>query len=555
MNKKTKHGKTGKINIFKVLPESMRLSIPMIVLGFSEVLFLLLVLALDVLPAKYVLTIVALILIGDAIIVFLMNSRSKHGTRRIVALVVIVFVVNALLIGDYYVYSTYDTLQKISAQRDTWEYYDVVTLKNGSYQSVKDIKGQDVKVVDMESRQLNEASERLITKADVNISKVNGLMALGQVLVEDDDAADDEDVVGESTVDENEIAKAAEKVEADEAKETENTKAKETTEVDESDLHDEIILVSNSGYDLIKSNIEGFKKNTQVIYKIKVKKRADDNSKAVDVTKDAFNVLISGIDQWGTIDEEGLSDVNMIMTVNPTTREILLTSIPRDSYIPLHSYGANDKLTHSGIYGAEETKQTIEDFLDIDINYTIRLNFSMLVDVIDAMGGLDIYSEYDFHSAIANHVYHKGWQHLSGKGCLYFARERKAFENGDMQRNKNQQIVLKAALKKATNSKVILTSYTKMLNAVEDEMSTDLRYKDIGKLVKMQLNDMRKWDIETVNITGATGGAPCFSMGGQNLSCVFPSEESVNEAKEAIHDTMYPAEDAENEKNKDQGNE
>ena len=176
----------------------------------------------------------------------------------------------------------------------------------------------------------------------------------------------------------------------------------------------------------------------------------------------------------------------------------------------------------------------------------------MLVDVIDAIGGLDIYSEYEFSSAIADQHYHKGWQHLSGKGCLYFARERKAFAKGDMQRNKHQQVVLKAALKKATSSRVIVTRYTQILNAVEDEMITTLSQQDLKKLAKMQLKDMKKWKVKTVSIEGSTGGAPCYSMGNRELSCVFPSDESVNEAKTLIHDTMYPGENVKQEKTDNQ---
>ena len=163
-----------------------------------------------------------------------------------------------------------------------------------------------------------------------------------------------------------------------------------------------------------------------------------------DVTEDSFNVLISGLDSWGTIDQGGLSDVNMVMTVNPTTRSILLTSIPRDSYIPLHSYGARDKLTHSGLYGEEETKATIEDFLGIDINYTIRVNFSMLCDIIDAVDGIRVYNDIDFYSSVKGWHYTEGWHDMDGHYALWFARERKSFEDGDMKRNENQQKVMES---------------------------------------------------------------------------------------------------------------
>ncbi|MGX8773728.1 MAG: LCP family protein [Bacillota bacterium] len=530
----------------KILPKSTGLRIVLLAAGVMEVLFLVLLLVLNVLPASYVALVIIILALLDMIMIQLMNGVKYRRTKSLIAMILAVFLMNVLLIGDVYVYSTYDTLQKISAWHDTWEYYDVVALKDGSYTEVGDINGATVYTIDMESKQLTEASERLITKENVEIETVSGLLALGQKLVDDGSKVKDTNVSELGSATEEEIAEAAEKADAEKEEKKSDKESEENTEATEAPasatLSDNLILVSHSGYKLIKSNIKGFRKNTQIIYRIKVKKRADDTSKAVDVTKDSFNILISGLDSWGKIDKGGLSDVNMVMTVNPQARLITLTSIPRDSYVPLHTYGAKDKLTHSGIYGSEETRQTIEDFLDIDINYTIRLNFSTLVDVIDAIGGLDIYSDYDFHSAISAHKYHKGLNQLSGRGCLYFARERKAFSDGDMQRNKNQQIVLEAALKKITSSKVIMTRYTKILNSVEDELWTDMSNKDLKRLAKMQLRDMNsKWKVTKVNIVGSTGSAPCYSMGNEMLSCVFPSEESVEEAKQKIHDTMYPA--------------
>ena len=538
----------------------------MLVTGLAEVLFLVLLFVLNVLPFTYVALIILALLLIDAIMLQLINGVKYRRTKTLGAMVIAALLLNVLLIGDVYVYSTYDTLQKISAWHDTWEYYDVVALKEGSYDKVGDIKGQTVYTVDMESKQLTEASERLITKEEVEIETVSGLMTLGQKLVDDGTDVSDTNVSELESATEEEIAAAAEKLDEEAKKDDDKAAEEENTDSTEADnaaataapasgveLHDDIILVSHSGYKLIKSNIKGFKKNTEIIYKIKVKKRGDDTSKDVDVTKDSFNVLISGLDSWGKIDEGGLSDVNMVMTVNPQTRQILLTSIPRDSYIPLHSFGAKDKLTHSGIYGQEETRKTIEDFLGIDINYTIRVNFSMLVDLINAIDGIDVYSDYAFESAITDWTYEEGWNHCTGKKALYFARERKAFSEGDMQRNKNQQKVLEATLKKVTSSKVIMTRYTKILDAVEDEMWTDMSDKDLRKLAKMQLRNMsKKWEIKKVNITGPTGGAPCYSMGNQNLSCVFPTEESVEKAKSAIHDIMYPVD---NTKTNTEGNE
>lgn len=529
---------------FSILPKSTGLAIAMLVAGFSEVIFLAFVLALDVLPFKYLAAGIVLLLAIDALIVFLATSVSKHGTRRIGCLVIIFFMLITLLGGDYYIYSTNDTLNKISENRDTWEYYNVMVNAESSYQKAADIQGKAVYVTDMDSKQLKEAKERLITKSEVEYYKEPNFVAVGEHLISwDVDKADLDDAKDAGEKKETAAMTGS-------GSELADTEADSVADTDV-DPKEAIILVSESQNKILQSSIEGFKKNTRTIYRIKVKKRANDNSKAVNVTEDSFNVLISGLDSWGTIDQGGLSDVNMVMTVNPTTRSILLTSIPRDSYIPLHSYGARDKLTHSGLYGEEETKATIEDFLGIDINYTIRVNFSMLCDIIDAVDGIRVYNDIDFYSSVKGWHYTEGWHDMDGHYALWFARERKSFEDGDMKRNENQQKVMEALLKKVTSSTVILTRYTSILNVVEDEMATDLTDKDLKKLAKMQLSDMKKWKIEKVNITGPTGGAPCYSMGGQQLSCVFPSEESVNEAKKKIHDVMYPAQEETENKNKD----
>ncbi len=480
---------------FHFLPNSIGLNIAVLAGLAGELLFLVLVLVLDVLPFKYILLIIALLVAIDAAILLLVNNKKRESLQRIVGLIVIVMLMNLLLVGDYYVYSTYETLQKISKFRATWEVYNVVGLKDGSFNTEDDIKKQTISVMDRDSKQQTEAEERLVTGYDVTYNDEASMVDVGRNIIDE-----------------------------------------------EGEKHDNLILVSRPDYQTLNKQIKGFKKATKVVYKIKVKKRSDDDTKRINVTEDSFNVLISGKDKWGKLDEKtGLSDVNMVMTVNPKTKEVLLTSIPRDSYLVLHSYGAKDKLTHTGVYGSEETLKTIEDFLGIEINYSITVNFSMLRDLINAIDGIDVYSDYSFKSAISEYTYEKGWNHLMGKPALYFARERKAFSDGDMQRNKNQQKVLKATIEKVTSNKVILARYTSILHAVEDEMYTDLTDKDLKKLARLTLKNMNKtWTVKTVNITGSTGMAPCYSAGGQELSCVFPSAETAEKAKEKIHDTMYP---------------
>ena len=164
------------------------------------------------------------------------------------------------------------------------------------------------------------------------------------------------------------------------------------------------------------------------------------SSGKVKVTDEAFNIYVTGIDQWSN--EKGLdlerSDVNMIITVNPLTRKIVLTSIPRDAYIPLHRTGTMDKLTHTGIYGVNETLNSVHDWLDIDFNYYVKMNFNACVDIVDAIGGIDVDSPKAFKSKISKYTYTKGVNHLNGKQALYYARERAAFNGEDQIRVKNQ---------------------------------------------------------------------------------------------------------------------
>lgn len=237
----------------------------------------------------------------------------------------------------------------------------------------------------------------------------------------------------------------------------------------------------------------------------------------------------------------------MIVTVNPQTREILMTSIPRDCYIPLHSFGEMDKLTHSGIYGVDETLETVQDWLDVDLDYYVKLNFTMVVLLINEIDGIDVYSDTAFKSSVSSFTYEKGMNHMRGKKALFFARERKSFEKGDAERIKNQQKVLKALIKKVTSSRVILTSYPDILEVVSDNMTTNISRRDMAALARMQLRDMdTKWSIKMTQVKCDEANRGTYSMGmGRELFVNIPREESVEKVKQQIHDVMYPAQEKE----------
>ena len=218
------------------------------------------------------------------------------------------------------------------------------------------------------------------------------------------------------------------------------------------------------------------------IYTISITKESSRKTKHVDVTEEPFNILVSGLDTTGDIGTPSRSDVNMIVTVNPATHQILLTSIPRDYYVTLSSKNAKDKLTHSGLYGVEETVSTVEDFMGIDINYYVKVNYSTITKLVDAIGGIDIDSPYGFttHGMSAHYTFKKGQNHLNGSMALAYSRERKSWPDGDLRRNENQQIIIEAIIKKVSNSTTILTDYTSILNSIEENLSTDMSQKAVS---------------------------------------------------------------------------
>lgn len=277
---------------------------------------------------------------------------------------------------------------------------------------------------------------------------------------------------------------------------------------------------------------------------------ADASGPAADkvaVTQEPFNIYITGIDQWES--EKGLdlerSDVNMIITVNPVTKKVLLTSIPRDSYVKLHTAQQMDKLTHTGVYGVDETIYTVEDWLGIDLNYYVKMNFSAAVEIIDALGGVKVYSPVDFTSSLKeDYHYKKGWQYLGGYKALYFARERHAFEGEDSARVENQQIIVKAVIKKMTSSTALLTNYGEVMNAASRNMHTNMSSAEMMELAKMQLTDLSEWDVQTQKIEGEYGEDYVASLTQKQKFSVYNTDpDSESKCVKAIQKVMSPTAD------------
>ena len=267
------------------------------------------------------------------------------------------------------------------------------------------------------------------------------------------------------------------------------------------------------------------------------------NAEANKITKEPFVVYLSGVDTRGDLTDKARSDVNIIAAVNPVTKQVVLINTPRDYYVDLAGTNSKDKLTHAGLYGVQTSMDTLGNLYGVDVQHYIRINFAGFINIVDALGGVDVYSDQAFTSVGSPGYYDpttfvEGWNHLDGKAALAFARERHAFKTGDVQRGINQMKVIDAMLNKI-KSPALLMGFTKILDAVSDSFVTSLSQNQISALVRMQLSDFAEWNIERYTVTGTSGSSTkCYSAKGQKLYVMKPDEASVAKAKEMIAAVM-----------------
>ncbi len=294
-------------------------------------------------------------------------------------------------------------------------------------------------------------------------------------------------------------------------------------------------IILNEAYrDLITDEYEDFDEKTRVLESLSFDSETEVKAKTaanVDVTKDPFIIYMSGIDTYGSISTRSRSDVNIMAVVNPTTRQILLVTTPRDLYVEVPAVGnAYDKLTHAGIYGIDASIDTLEQLYDMDINYYLRINFTGFMNIVDALGGVDVYSSKSFVGEVYDVPFSVGYNHVDGEGALSFVRERHSFIDGDFQRQRNQMEMIKAIVKKVA-SPVILTSYTSLLSSVESSFMTDMSRTEISSLVKMMLSDNTEWNIQTFGVSGTAARKTTYSMGNTSLYVEIQDASSIAEAK------------------------
>ncbi len=316
------------------------------------------------------------------------------------------------------------------------------------------------------------------------------------------------------------------------------------------------VILNNSYFSVLKGTegYQSFSKDTKVIYRFSIDKEDPEPiAPNANISREPFVVYCSGTDERvDYIPLNSRSDTNILAVVNPSTHQILLVSTPRDYYLPLPSYGQKDKLTHFGLYGIEESIKGLEQLYNVDVNYYARVHFAGLVGVIDALGGIDVNSDVAFNTVgmevpdedgsgnfhFAAYSFQKGVNHLDGRQALAFARERDAFDDGDMQRGRNQMLVVQGIVNKAA-SPAILKSYQDVLAAASDSIATNMPKEDIISLVKMQLQDMSGWNITTYGLAGENSADYCYSLGNDaRYAVVLPNEQMVATAQDLIQQVL-----------------
>ncbi len=300
----------------------------------------------------------------------------------------------------------------------------------------------------------------------------------------------------------------------------------------------EVIIADQAYVSVVEEQYPHFASETKVIDSVEIEVTVVPVTTSTNVTKNPFIVYVTGIDVYGDVSTVSRSDVNLVAVVNPNTKQVLLVSIPRDMQITLPSYNAMDKLTHSAVYGIEETMGSINDLFEIEINYYAKTNFSGIIDIVDSIGGVTIDSPFEFTTMHGNYDIVKGINEMDGDMALSFVRERYALPAGDVDRAKNQQLLLEAMLDKMMSASTI-TRFSGILQAIQGSFETSMSEDEMKSLLNMQVNDMASWDIIQMQLTGVGEDSyDTYSMEGQKTFTFIPDETELQEIIDTIDKVM-----------------
>ena len=460
----------------------------------AMIVFLFFLHRIGVLPTKYFSIIAGVLCFLEALyILVVINKRMKNW-------ILIFFSICAIfgMIGEIYasvkLYQTYKFLDEDMKVKETKDVYYIVVNSNSKYTDLKSIDGKFVYYYnDMDD--FEKVNNAVHNKIDVILNEVESYSDLTDDILTN---------------------------------------------------NDKIILISESGYNALveQDEEENIEESLVKLVDFEVVKEIDIEENNEDISKKPFIVYLSGIDtRSDSMPSRSLSDVNMILVVNPQTRKILMVNTPRDYYVQIHgTSGLKDKLTHAGMRGGVKlSKATMEDLLDIKIDYYVRVNFKAVTKLVDAIGGVTIDSKDNFTYTLRHDrscTIRPGKNNLNSSCALAFARERYAYSSGDRHRGENQQQLIEAIVDKLSSSKNLITNYDKLLKALNGSFETNLSTKNITSLVQFQINDMRGWNFVTSNLNGTGAMKETYSYPKRKLSVMIPTQSTIDKAKTKIKEVM-----------------
>lgn len=448
-----------------------------------------------ILPVKYFTLVIGGFILIDILFSFLLLRNKKKG-RKILSPIFAIIGIILLGVLAYYLFTTVKFFHKIDSKKEVSEAnYLVIVLNDSEYKSLKDLSGK-----------LIGYSKSALTGQDKALKSLEEYSLVNKMY-------DDNSLLTDALI---------------------------NKDVDS-------ILMEEAIYELFKEEKDNFESLTRVLHEneVVVEIEEDNDEKPKENTFDealagkygAFNLYISGIDVAGSVNKISRSDVNIIVSVNPTTHKILITHIPRDYFIPLRGVtGKKDKLTNAAYYGINMSIGTIEDLLDIRIKYYVKVNFTSVTNIIDMLGGVDVYSDYDFPSG--GYTFTTGWNHLDGAKALVYSRERKWFKGGDRVRGQHQQQVLEALINKCL-SPSILSNYGELLSQVSEYVATNVSTSEITNMVNKQLSSGASWSILKYNLNGSDSMGYTYSNPSLYNYVMIPNESTISTGSTKIKNICY----------------
>ena len=463
----------------------------------ASICLILLINKLNVIPGKYFSLIVAGVAVAEItpLLIILLKKKGKVLVSIIDIILIALIIVESLV--SIKINKVQNFMESNLNKNYNTSYYSVIVSASSPINSVDDLSGKDVHYCSSED---DEDKQELVNKINSTISNAN--------LIEETD------------------------------------KISSMTSVTKNDNY--ILVISSSMIDFMNSFDSTYETKIKTIttFELKTLKNETSVTTNTDITKEPFYIYFSGIDtRSGGLPSTCLSDSNIIVAVNPNTKKILLVHIPRDYFVLVHgTTGQKDKFTHAGLRGGIElSKATLEDIFDMKFPYYVRANFNSVSNLVDAIGGINIYNDqgHTIKTNYKGYQFKAGWNYnVKGERALAFAHERYSYKEGDRHRGENQEQVITRIVEKMSSSSELLRNFDDIMKAMDGTFETNITYEQISSFIKMQLNDMAKWDIETYNVNGSDGMEYTASFPTQKSYVMYPDYSTVNEAKNKINEVL-----------------